>query len=154
MSVYAEAEIVIDAPIERVWATMVDIRHYPEWNPFVTQIDCAVADPQVGSDFILHVAFKGGQKVKTLERVSRLEPPSDGKALLEYQFLGPLHTLNLVRGKRQQYLQSLPDGRTRYRTTERLTGLLSFAAPIAKVLDGFERHAAALKRRVEAQPAA
>jgi len=149
MAVFAEAEALINAPLERVWATMLDIQRYPEWNPFVVQIDCAVPNPQVGTDFILHVHFKGGQRVKTLERVSRLQNPVDGKALLEYEFLGPLHTLHLVRGKRQQYLHALPDGHTRYHTTERLTGLLAFAAPISKVRDGFERHAAALKLRCE-----
>jgi hypothetical protein len=151
---YAEAQTLIDAPLQQVWDVMLDIGRYPEWNPFVVKIDCAVAQPQVGTDFILHVQFRNGQKVKTLERVSRLEQPAPDasrvvRATLEYEFLGPLHNLRLVRGKRQQMLETLPDGRTRYRTTERLTGLLAWAAPIKLVQDGFERHAAGLKRRVE-----
>ena len=150
----AQTEIVINAPIATVWAVMLDIGRYPEWNPFVVKIDCDVAQPQVGTDFILNVQFKDARKViKTLERVSQLQAPvtRDGaeRALLEYEFLGPLHTLNLVRGKRQQMLESLPGGKTRYRTYERLHGLLAWAAPIAKVQDGFERHAAALKQRCE-----
>lgn len=150
----AQTEIVINAPIKAVWEVMTDIGRYREWNPFVVRIDCEAARPQVGTDFILNVQFKDARKIiKTLERVSRLEAPAtrEGaeRALLEYEFLGPLHNLNLVRGKRQQMLESLPDGKTRYRTYERLHGLLAWAAPIAKVQDGFERHAAALKQRCE-----
>jgi hypothetical protein len=151
----AQTEVIIDAPIERVWDVMLDIHRYPEWNPFVVKIDCAVARPEVGTDFILNVQFKGAKKaIKTWERVSRLDKPAmqDGalRATLEYEFLGPLHNMKAVRGKRQQILRSLPGGKTRYNTYEKLNGWLAWATPIAKVQDGFERHAAALRNRCEA----
>jgi hypothetical protein len=114
----------------------------------------------LGADLLLHVEFLDGAKVRTLERITRLDPPPVGghrrQALLEYQFRGPLAALNLVRGFRQQQLQELENGGVRYTTSEQLTGMLAWAAPLAKVQDGFERHAAALKRRCEiaAAPAA
>lgn len=150
----AQTEIVIQAPIARVWSVITDIHRYPEWNPFVVKIDCTESQPRVGTGFTLNVQFKDAKSVvKTWEQITRMEPPAarDGAehALLEYEFLGPLHSLYLVRGRRQQWLESLPDGSTRYRTYERLHGLLAWAAPIAKVQDGFERHAAALKQRAE-----
>lgn len=150
----AQTEIVINAPISKVWEVMLDVGLYCEWNPFVVKIDCEAALPQVGSDLILHVQFSGSDKVlKEHERITRLDPPAvrggSEHALLEYQFLGPLHVLYLVRGKRQQSLESLPDGKTRYRSYERLHGLLAGLAPMAKVQDGFERHAIALKQRCE-----
>ena len=154
----AETRIEIEAPLALVWETMLDVGKYLEWNPFIVRIDCDAARPQVGSDLTLHVRFQDGQQVATHERVSKLEEPHADKhpqkALLEYEFLGPLHTLYLVRGKRQQDLEALSGTRTRYHTYERLHGLLAFAAPIAKVQDGFERHAAALKARCEALAAA
>ncbi len=151
----AQTDTIIHAPISKVWEVMMDVDRYSEWNPFVIRIDCESALPQVGTDLILHVRFSGSARVmKEHERITRLEPPAprDGleHALLEYQFLGPLHALFLVRGKRQQTLQSLPEGRTRYSSYERLYGLLAWAAPMAMVQDGFERHAAALKQRCEA----
>jgi hypothetical protein len=84
----------------------------------------------------------------------RLDPPAiaaDGalRAHLEYRALGPLHALYLVRGARPQQLEQLAGGRTRYRTHERLYGLLAWAVPMRQVQDGFERHAQALRRRCE-----
>ena len=34
----------IEAPIEQVWAVMLDTASYGEWNPFVEQADCAADD--------------------------------------------------------------------------------------------------------------
>lgn len=153
----AETEILIDAPLALVWETMLDVGKYLEWNPFIVKIDCEAARPQVGTDLTLHVRFMDGQQVATHERVSQIEEPAkDGaqRALLEYEFLGPLHSLYLVRGRRQQRLESVTATRTRYHSYERLHGLLAWAAPIAKVQDGFERHAAALKARCESLVAA
>jgi hypothetical protein len=85
-----------------------------------------------------------------VERITALDEPRDGAALLEYDFRGPIAALRLVRGRRRQELTALDGGGTMYVTAETLRGALSFAAPIRKVQDGFERHAEALKRRAEA----
>ena len=131
----AEATASIAAPLEVVWAVMLDLDRYPDWNPFVVQVDGPA----------------GGRGVTTRERITRLEPPGAARrATLEYDFGGPLATLGLVRGRRLQEVEQGPPGSTRYRTAERLHGLLAFAAPIGRVQDGFERHAAALKARAEA----
>lgn len=146
----AEAEVIIHAPIELVWRVMLDLGAYAAWNPFVVRIDCADAAPTQGIALVLHVRWKNGKGTTVGERVTRLEPPANGRAMLEYAFEGPLSSLYLVRARRQQGLEALSDGRTRYTTTERLTGLLAWATPIRDVRDGFDRHARALKARVEA----
>ena len=153
MSRTARAEVVIDAPADDVWRVMLDTDSYGEWNPFVVRVDrLAARPPEVGDDLRLHVRWAGGGKVTTVERITALDPPTSGAGLLEYDFLGPLAALRLVRGRRRQELTALPDGRTRYVTSETLHGLLSALAPIRKVQDGFERHAHALKARVEQTP--
>jgi len=151
---YAEADVIIHAPIERVWQTMLETDRYGEWNPFITRIDTPAGGPRVGADLILHVQFSNGMRAKTRERITRLEPPAPGddgvvRAHLQYVFLGPLHTLFLVRGQRPQIVEALDAGRCRYHTSEKLTGLLAGLAPIRQVQDGFARHAAALKQRCE-----
>jgi hypothetical protein len=154
----AEATAAVDAPLDVVWATMLDLAAYPAWNPFVVRIDGPPGRPAaVGDDLVLHVRWANGRGVRTTERITRLDPPAedgDGRrATLEYEFRGPLAALGLVRGRRQQVVEQRPGGPTRYRTAERLHGLLAAAAPLARVQDGFERHAAALAARAEARHA-
>ena len=147
----AEASAAIEAPPEVVWGVMLDLRAYPAWNPFVVQVDGPEGRAAaVGDELVLHVRWANGRGVTTRETISRLDPPADGRAgALEYDFGGPLARLGLVRGRRLQEVEGSAAGST-YRTSERLHGLLAFAAPISRVRDGFERHAAALKARAEA----
>lgn len=56
----------------------------------------------------------------------------------------------MVNGLRDQRLDLIDAHTTSYRTEETLHGWAARFAPIAKVQDGFERHAAALKDRSEA----
>ena len=155
MSLLAEASATIDSPIGVVWRAMIDVDSYPAWNPFILRIDAPGRRPlAVGDELILHVRWRDGKEVKTHERITRLEPPAaDGdvmRATLEYEFRGPVAVLNLTRGRRVQTVEQRAGGRSVYRTSERLHGLLARFTPIDKVRDGFERHAVALKRRAEA----
>ncbi len=150
----AQAASVIDAPIDLVWAVMLDTDRYPEWNPFVVRIDLPRRrSVQVGDPIVLHVRWLTGGRTTSSERVTKMEPPeaSGGRrALLEYQYHGVLHGPGLIRGRRKQELSRLDEAATSYSTFEHLKGPLAWAAPIVKVRDGFERHAAALKARAEA----
>lgn len=150
---HAHADVTIDAPIDLVWTVMLDTAAYPEWNPFVVEIGLpAGRPPQLGDVLDLHVRWSDGKGTAAHETVTGLDAPeaSDGaSALLQYAFGGPIARLGLVRGLRNQELTRLDDDTTRYVTHETLTGLASRFAPIAKVQDGFERHARALKARAE-----
>jgi hypothetical protein len=54
------ASVDIDAPIERVWAVMLDTGAYAEWNPFVVHVECA-SPPKVCDPIKLHVRWANGQ---------------------------------------------------------------------------------------------
>lgn len=150
---FAEAAVEIAAPIDVVWRVMTDLPRYPEWNPFVVAIEPRGGALRVGTAIALTVRWAGRGGARTLEVVDRLDAPArDGevqRALMEYRFVGWLPRLALVRGSRQQSLEQAPGGATTYRTSERFTGLLARAVPLARVQDGFERHARALKARAE-----
>jgi hypothetical protein len=150
----AAAASVIEAPIDLVWSVMLDTERYGEWNPFIVAIDRpATRDVRVGDLLVLHVHWHTGGSVRSTERVRSMEGPEqhDGRrALLEYEFRGTLGAVGLVRGRRIQELSRIDDGVTAYNTRERLRGPLAFAAPLGRVQDGFDRHAAALKDRAEA----
>lgn len=150
----AQAAEVIEAPIDLVWDVMLDTEAYAEWNPFVIRVRRPRHRPlRVGDPILLKVRWHTGGTARSTERVTRMEPPDehDGRrAVLEYEYRGPLGSSGLVRGRRLQELTRLDDAATSYSTYEKLHGPLAFAAPIQRVQDGFERHAAALKLRAEA----
>jgi hypothetical protein len=146
----AAATVEIDAPIDVVWDVMTDAARYPEWNPFVVELRPVGGELQVGGPIELQVRWARGGGARTIEVVSRLDPPRSGRAAMEYRFVGWLPRLALVRGSRLQSIEQPAGGPTTYRTSERFTGLLARRVPLAKVQDGFERHARALKARAEA----
>ncbi len=149
-----EASVEIDAPIEVVWAVMVDTARYGEWNSFVREAECP-SPPAVGDPIRLHVEFTpGGRRVTSPERITRLQAPQDAAGVrvahLAYVFEGWPARLGLVRGTRHQRLRQAPGGPTRYETVEEFSGPLVALAGPGRVQRGFERHAADLKARAEA----
>ncbi|KAA1428381.1 SRPBCC domain-containing protein [Nocardioides antri] len=147
------ASVEIDAPIEVVWAVMLDTEAYPEWNPFVVRADT----PQpaaVDNPILLHVRWANGKGAKSPERITAVEPPApagDGTttALLSYVYEGLPAKLGLVRGTRHQRLTQRPGGPTTYDTVEEFSGPLVRLAGPDRVAEGFRRHAEALKQRAE-----
>jgi len=146
----ADFAVAIDAPIEAVWAVMIDFSRYGEWNPFVVGISPRAPGPlRVGSELVLDVRWADGGAVRTVEIVTRLDAPTAGAAAMAYRYTGWLPRLHLVEGSRVQTLEQAGEGRSVYRTVEAFGGLLARAVPLAKVQDGFERHGRALKSWVE-----
>ena len=54
--IQAEAKVLIDAPIERVWEVMIDVGAYREWNPFIVDVETAAGAPVVGKAMRLTAA--------------------------------------------------------------------------------------------------
>ncbi len=151
----ASTRIEIDAPIEIVWAAMLDLPRYREWNPFVVDVRHAPPVVQVGTRFLLHVRWDSGKELDSWETVTRIDPPCaahrPASAVLEYRYSAWLAVCGLVRATRAQRLTQSADGPTRYETEEVFSGLLTRFLPLREVQDGFERQALALKQRAEMQ---
>jgi hypothetical protein len=150
---HPSASTTIDAPLDTVWAVMLDTASYGDWNPFVVRVECP-SPPRVGDQIVLHVRWANGRTARSPERISAIEQPTtdpDGitTAALSYVYEGLPAKLGLVRGIRHQRLRHEPGGRTAYDTVEEFSGpLVRFAGP-ERVAEGFRRHAAALKQRAE-----
>jgi len=150
-----EASVEIDAPIDAVWAVMLDTASYGEWNPFLFRIETP-PNPQPGDPIVLHVRWRDGSTTRSPERVTVVEPPAadaDGtlRATLAYVYEGFPAKVGLIRGTRYQRLTQRPGGSTSYDTVEEFSGpLVRFAGP-GRVADGFRRHADGLKARAEAR---
>jgi hypothetical protein len=146
------ASVEIDAPLEVVWAVMLDTDAYAAWNPFIHRAETA-ATPAVGNPIVLHVRWANGRGARSPERISALDgPESDGEvttATLSYVYEGLPSRLGLVRGVRHQRLAQRAGGLTSYDTVEEFSGPLVMLAGPNRVAEGFARHAAALKQRAE-----
>jgi uncharacterized protein YndB with AHSA1/START domain len=150
---HAKAETMIDAPIEKVWEVIMDLKNYPDWNPFTVEVENPEG-PKVGAAIRLHVRWNDGKGLISPEFISRIEPPAKGadgvkRAVYGYKFGTLMNTLGLVRSNREQVLEERPGGKTHYQTRIDMWGLLAGLTPLAKVQDGFDRQTAALKKRCE-----
>ena len=147
------ASVEIDAPLDEVWAVMLDTASYGRWNPFVVRAECP-SPPSVGDPIVLHVRWANGRGTTSPERISLLEPPHDDddgvrRATLAYVYEGLPAKLGLVRGTRFQRLSQRPGWPTTYETVEEFSGPLVGLAGPKRVQDGFRRHAEGLRRRCE-----
>ncbi len=143
-------EETIAAPIDLIWAIMLDLKGYAAWNPFITRVlDCDHI-AAVGQRFRLRVRWSNGKGAISGERVTELQPPARGAARLAYAFTGWMSRVYMVRAQRVQTLQTIDGGRVRYSSEEKFTGWGAHWIPVVDVEDGFKRHAAALKIYAEA----
>lgn len=142
----------INAPLDTVWAVMMDIGAYGEWNPFCYRADCPIP-PKAGDPIKLYVRWANGKTQTSPERISLVEPPYDDngttRATLAYVYEGLPSKLGLVKGTRLQRLSQVPGGPCVYDTVEEFSGPLVPLAGPGRVAEGFQRHADALKIRVE-----
>lgn len=151
------ASIDIDAPLDQVWAIMLDTARYGEWNPFVERAETA-QPAAVGNPIVLHVVWANGSRTRSPERITALDGPTTDPsgtttARMSYVYEGLPSRLGLVRGVRHQVLTQRPGGPTSYETVEEFRGPLVRLAGPGRVADGFRRHAEGLKRRAEQRSA-
>jgi len=138
-----EASVEIDAPREVVWAALVDFESYPRWNPFTTSVR---TDLEIGAPVSLGVAMPGRSYSDRVEWVNLVEP---GRTICWGMMLG--HPALLV-ANRWQTLSEVGEGRTRYHTVDRFSGLFVpvmmaiYAEPMRR---GFESVGLGLKGWVE-----
>ena len=138
-------EIDIDAPRARVWSILVDLAHYPEWNPFTPRVEASL---KIGEPVILHVAMRGAGH-------DTMRQPEVMTSYVEGEELGwgttMLHSA-VLRANRTQRLIALTEARTRYVSVDRFEGAivpLVMALYGASVQRGFDETARALKTRAE-----
>ena len=95
--------IGIDAPPATVWAVLADFPAYPEWNPFVCEIE---GEPCVGTR--LRIEPPGGKAMTFTPKVLRAEPEQ------ELRWLGHLGLPGIFDGEHVFELADAGDGRTRF----------------------------------------
>ena len=142
------AELLISAPIHRVWSVITDTASYGEWAGFIEGFE-APRRLSAGDRIVLHVRWDNGSTARSVEEVTAVDEPSAGQARLDYAYRGWPSRLGLVRTRRFQTLTSEDAGQTRYRTWMALDGPLARFAGPDRIERGFVVQAEGLKRRCE-----
>ena len=148
-----EHSVTIDAPPEEVWAVLIDLPSYGSWNPFLRRIEGA-ARPAPGVRLTLHTLLDGKPHQSVNQVVELCAPGFARTARLSWAYDGRMTFGGLLTGLRQQILEPLPDGRTRYVNKERLGGWLVGLIPEDTLRRQFIEASVALKAHCEQQPQA
>lgn len=131
----------IDAPAEVVWAVLVDVATYSDWNPFLT-IDRA--PERVGDR--LSVTIRAGKRTTGFTpTVTVFEP---GRSIC---WAGRLLLPRVFDGTHELHVEPLDGGRSRFVHRETLRGVLvPFIGGVLSDTDaGFAAMNAALRARAE-----
>ena len=118
-------EIEIDAPPADVWAALIDLDRYAEWNPFITE---AAGEVQVGERLTNRMQPPGERAITFRPEVTVVEPDET------LEWLGHLGVAGVFDGRHRFDLTELAGGRTRLVQSEQFSGLL--VRPMRKRLDG------------------
>ncbi len=136
------AEIIIDAPVEKIWGILTDFNQYSEWNPFIVK---SRGVPVVGSTLVN--TMKQGDKNMTLK-------PKIIKAITNrtLEWKGSLIIPGLFDGLHYFKIEQLSNNQSKLIQGELFSGILS--GPILKSLkenttQGFIEMNMALKKLAE-----
>lgn len=140
---HLETSITIQAPAEKVWATLLDFQSYAEWNPFIRSIQ---GEATVGT-YLENTLHLDGQKPQVFRpEVLRVEEEK------EFRWRGKLFVKGLFDGEHYFLLKSVDEQTTQLIHGEHFSGLLS--AVIMRMIGdqtqkGFHAMNEALKQRCE-----
>jgi hypothetical protein len=136
-------EIEIDASPATVWRVLTDTAAYPEWNPFIRQLD---GELRTGATLDVRIAPPGARGMRFKPTVLAAVTER------ELRWLGRVLAPGIFDGEHSFTIEPLAGGRTRFVQTERFSGILvpALARTLEKTQLGFERMNAALKSKAEA----
>jgi hypothetical protein len=82
-------EIDIKASPEKVWEVLTDFNNFPQWNPFIRQIN---GDPKVGTKLKIHLHTSSGKSRTYRPTVTKVESNRElrwsGKSFIPGMFNG------------------------------------------------------------------
>jgi hypothetical protein len=139
------SEIDIDAPPQRVWEVLTEFESYPEWNPFIREIEGQV---RPGATLRVRIEPPNRRGTTFKPKVLKVE------ANRELRWLGRLLVPRVFDG--EHILSIAPVGtQSRFLQREIFRGLLvpALRGVLQDTERGFQQMNIALKRRVEAQSA-
>ncbi len=133
-------EIIINAPLNKVWKEFTDFTEYPKWNPFIKSF---TGETKVGNTIHVVIQAKNGKPMTFNPTVVQLKENDilqwEGKLFLPGIFTGK-HTFQLVR---------VENNKTKFIQSEDFNGILVPFVDLNPTLEGFKAMNALLKERAE-----
>lgn len=108
-------QVEIAAPVEAVWATLIDLPGYADWNPFIVSSE---GRAQVGERLTNRMQPPGGKAITFKPTVTVVEPP------VAFEWLGRLGLPGIFDGRHRFELTSSDGGGTLLTQSEQLDGVL------------------------------
>lgn len=146
LHVLHHSESRIAASADKVWAIILDLDHYPDWNPYTIAMKSTL---KIGDPMVMTVKMNDLVTLEQTENIRVLEPGHKVCWGIDTD------TPELNSGERCQWLEPVAEGGTRYVSEDLIEGT---ANPLVNVLfgddvqRGFDAVALALKHRAEQQP--
>jgi len=133
---YCHTEIIIHAPISKVWNILLDVDRYPDWNPSVAKVWGTLKEGRLIFAHILPL-----KNVFPLQIISLKEEE-------ELIWKGTVLSSSIMKGEHYYQLKDLGNGKTELQHGERFTGLISPFIPaflISKMQANYKYHNQKLK---------
>lgn len=139
-----ETEILINAPLERVWNLLTDLSEYSSWNPFIVN---AKGEIKLEQKLLCQPRLPNGGKYTFRPTVTRCDP------LKEFAWTGKVIHSRLACGEHLFQLEEVGKNQVRLIHNEIFTGVFaSLYLPLIKkkTTVGFDMMNRAVKKRAEA----
>lgn len=133
-------EIVINAPVDRVWREFSDFDSYPRWNPFIKRITGTV---KAGGPIAVTIQPRGGDPMDFNPEVLQLKE----KEILQWQ--GRLLFPGIFTGKHTFRMAGIGATATKFIHSEEFSGILVPFINLEPTREGFMDMNEALKVRAE-----
>jgi hypothetical protein len=136
------ADIVIDAPVERVWDVVVDFPSYAEWN---TQLSWLAGVVGPGAVLKLRLAVEGASPYEFTPTVSAWEPN------VRFAWIARTGIPRVFDGEHFFELEPMEGGKTRLVNRERYSGVLSLLMQRLPMMAGAPRGFAKMNEEIKAR---
>jgi hypothetical protein len=139
---HIQTEIVIDAPVGRVWSVLTDFADVSAWNPLLTSISGTLAE---GEKLRVGIELPNKWRMRIRPVVVAVRPER------EFRWQGGLFVKGMFDGEHYFLLDPLDAGRTRFRHGEFFSGVLvgAMGGMLAATEKGFGMMNVAIKDEAE-----
>ncbi len=139
-SIYTD--IIIDAPVDKVWEEYVGFPEYPRWNSFIRRVS---GELKTGGSIQVTIQPKGHKPMNFNPTIIIYKEKST------IQWEGRLYIPGIFTGRHTFHLIRLDNDKTKFIQKEDFNGILVPFINLDSTLEGFREMNTLLKKRVEAR---